>query len=54
MAGHQPPGVAEAGWLTPWGVQFRYDEAPEGLDQGAALDAADAAVRWAVETIENS
>jgi HEPN domain-containing protein len=48
-----PTGVAEAGWLTPWGVQFRYDEVVEDLDQAAALDAADAAVQWAVQTIES-
>jgi hypothetical protein len=36
-----PPRVADAGWLTPWGVQFRYDEVVEALDEDAALAAAD-------------
>lgn len=49
-----PPGVADAGWLTPWAVQFRYDEVVEPLDQEAALAAADAALRWAVEAIESA
>ncbi|MEO8969760.1 MAG: HEPN domain-containing protein [Solirubrobacteraceae bacterium] len=48
-----PPEVADAGWLTPWGVQFRYDEVIEALDEPAALAAADAAVRWALETSNN-
>jgi len=35
-------------------VQFRYDEVVEPLDQQAALAAADVALRWAVEAIENA
>jgi hypothetical protein len=49
-----PPGVADAAWLTPWGVQFRYDEVVESLDEEGALDAADAGVRWAAEAIRTS
>jgi HEPN domain-containing protein len=49
-SGSPPPAsVAEAGWLTPWGVQFRYDEAVELLDHDAALAVCDAALGWAVE-----
>jgi hypothetical protein len=40
-----PPGVADSAWLTPWGVQFRYDEVVEELDHEAALDATDAAIQ---------
>lgn len=46
-----PPGVADAGWLTPWATQFRYDEVVEPLDQEAAIAAADEALRWAVAAI---
>ena len=46
-----PPDVADAGWLTPWAVQFRYDDVVEPLDQAAALAATDAAVRWATAAI---
>lgn len=46
-----PPTVVEAGWLTPWGVQFRYDEVVESLDTEAALAACDAALSWAVEVV---
>ncbi len=46
-----PALVAESGWLTPWGVQFRYDAVVDVLDQFAALAACDAAVRWAAETL---
>lgn len=49
-----PPGVVDAAWLTPWGVQFRYDEVVEALDEKAALGAAEAAIRWALQTIKPS
>ncbi len=51
-AHHHPPASPTPPGVTPWGVQFRYDEVLEDLDQDAALDVADAAVRWAVQTIE--
>jgi HEPN domain-containing protein len=46
-----PPDLADAAWLTPWGVQYRYDEVLEPLDQEAALALADAALRWAVDAL---
>jgi HEPN domain-containing protein len=49
-----PPYVVDAGWLTPWGVQFRYDEVVEALDEDAALAAADAAVSWANEALRTA
>ena len=53
-SGSPPPApVADAGWLTPWGVQFRYDEAVELLDQKAALAVCDAALAWAVEALDS-
>jgi hypothetical protein len=45
----RPASVADAGWLTPSGVQFRYDEAVELLDQEGALAVCDAALGWAIE-----
>lgn len=49
-----PSDVADAGWLTPWAVQFRYDELIEPLDRQAALAVADAALHWAVESIDRT
>lgn len=46
--------VVDAGWLTPWAVQLRYDEVTEPLDQQGALAVADAALRWAVETMDRA
>lgn len=54
QSGSSPPElVADAGWLTPWGVQFRYDEAVEPLDQEAALAVCDAALAWAVQALDS-
>jgi hypothetical protein len=51
-SGSPPPAlVADAGWPTPWGVQFRYDEAGERLDHKAALAVCDAALGWAVDVL---
>jgi HEPN domain-containing protein len=37
--------IAGAGWLTPWGTDFRYDDEPlEALDKDRALKAAGEAV----------
>ena len=47
-----PAAVAEAGWLTPWGVQFRYDEAVELLGQEAARAVCDAALGWVLEAFD--
>jgi HEPN domain-containing protein len=53
-SGSPPPAsVADGGWLTPWGVQFRYDEAVEILDQEAALAVCDLALAWAVEALDS-
>ncbi len=48
LAGHElPAAVREAGWLTPWAVEFRYDEATGPLDRDAALGTAEAVIAWA-------
>ncbi|MDQ3722136.1 MAG: HEPN domain-containing protein [Actinomycetota bacterium] len=49
-----PPIVVEAGWLTPWGVQFRYDEVVQSLDTDAALAACDAALELALASINGA
>jgi HEPN domain-containing protein len=49
-----PPDVADAAWLTPWAVQYRYDEVLDAVDQDAALALADAALRWALEAVETA
>lgn len=36
-----------SGWLTPWGVLFRYDDPAVALDRDRALEAATSAVAWA-------
>ncbi len=42
-----PANVAEAGWLTPWAAEFRYDDEPlEELDRERALEIASEAVAW--------
>jgi HEPN domain-containing protein len=42
-----PKRVAAAGWLTPWGTDFRYDDEPlHSLDRDAAVDLARTAVAW--------
>lgn len=51
-SGSPPPAlVADGGWLTLWGVQFRYDEVVELLDREAALVVCDAALGWAVDVL---
>lgn len=48
QAGHRlPDAESEAGWLTPWAVEYRYDEATVPLDQGSAVSTAEAVVGWA-------
>jgi len=48
QAGHRlPDPVSEAGWLTPWAVEYRYDEATAPLDQASAVSTAEAVVGWA-------
>jgi HEPN domain-containing protein len=42
-----PEEVAEAGWLTPWGTDFRYDDEPlHSLDRSVAVELASSAVAW--------
>ncbi|HEV7482421.1 MAG TPA: HEPN domain-containing protein [Solirubrobacterales bacterium] len=42
-----PEEVAAAGWLTPWGTDFRYDDEPlHTLDRNAAIELASSAVAW--------
>jgi HEPN domain-containing protein len=43
--------LAGSGWLTPWGVDFRYDEDDDDLDRDSALEAATAAVALAEQTL---
>jgi HEPN domain-containing protein len=46
-----PATVASSDWLTPWGVLFRYDDNPDGLDRDKALEAAKAAIDLAEELL---
>jgi HEPN domain-containing protein len=46
-----PDAVHDASWLSPWATQFRYDDPFEALDRASALEAANAAVRWARSVI---
>ena len=47
-----PEEVAEAGWLTPWAAEFRYDDEPlESLDRERALEVAGDAVAWCEELL---
>lgn len=47
-AGHElPDEVRDAGWLTPWAVEFRYDQATDPLDRDSAVRTADAVLAWA-------
>ncbi len=42
-----PEDVVAAGWLTPWGTDFRYDDQPlHSLDRKIALELAKGAVDW--------
>lgn len=41
-----PEPLRDADWLTPWAADMRYDEPAASLDRGAALQTAEAAVRW--------
>ncbi len=48
------PEFESASWLTPWAVEFRYDDDPiETLDRSQAIATADAAVSWCEELIAN-
>lgn len=50
-----PIEIADAGWLTPWAAEFRYDDAPlETLDRAQALALAEFAVEWCRERIPES
>jgi HEPN domain-containing protein len=42
-----PSMVASSDWLTPWGVLFRYDDNPDGLNRDKAIEAATAAIALA-------
>lgn len=47
-----PDELMDAGWLTPWGAEFRYEEAPLGtLDRDRAIAIAEAAVTWCQDLI---
>jgi HEPN domain-containing protein len=48
-----PPELEGAEWLTPWAVDFRYDE-PSDLDRTGALDVSRAAAAWAASLIEEA
>lgn len=45
-----PTSLLDTGWLTPWAVEFRYDE-PTALDRTAALTAAENATDWAASLL---
>jgi HEPN domain-containing protein len=42
-----PSAVANAGWLSPWAAQLRYDESSADLDRDLAVEAGSVAVDWA-------
>lgn len=44
------PAIKTAGWLSTWGVTFRYEDADD-LNRDAALEAATAAVALAEEVL---
>jgi HEPN domain-containing protein len=49
------PEVESASWLTPWAVEFRYDDDPiETLDRRRAIATAEAAVAWCEELLPTS
>ncbi len=46
------PEFESASWLTPWAVEFRYDDDPiETLDRKRAIVTAGAAVAWCEELL---
>ena len=48
------PEFEAASWLTPWAVEFRYDDDPiETLDRKRAIATASAAVAWCEELLAN-
>jgi HEPN domain-containing protein len=47
-----PKALASAGWLTPWAVDFRYEDETADLDTDAALEAATAAIGLAEEILD--
>jgi HEPN domain-containing protein len=46
-----PRTVTSSDWLTPWGVLFRYDDNPEGLDRDRGVEAGTAAVGLAEQLL---
>jgi HEPN domain-containing protein len=46
-----PSAVASAAWLTPWAVDFRYEDETSDLDSDAGLEAATAAIGLAEEIL---
>ena len=45
--------VAEAGWLTPWAAELRYDDLPlESLERDLAVAVAETAVVWCRQLLE--
>lgn len=47
-----PAELTNAGWLTPWAAEFRYDDAPlDTLDRDRAVALAEFAVEWCRELI---
>lgn len=49
-----PKSVSDSIWLTPWAVDFRYDEPAEPLDATAALAVADATVAWTAGALDQA
>jgi HEPN domain-containing protein len=49
-----PDVVAESGWLNPWAVTMRYDQAGTELDRESAVDVADACLNWARKPVEGA
>jgi HEPN domain-containing protein len=46
-----PEELVDAGWLSPWAAQLRYDEPAGELDRTAAVAAAEASIAWAAATV---
>jgi HEPN domain-containing protein len=49
-----PKSLASAGWLTPWAVDFRYEDQTVGLDTDAALEAGSAAIALAEHVLDDN
>ena len=47
-----PDAVRDAGWLNPWAITMRYDQAGGALDGKLAVRVAGICVSWGQELVE--